>query len=110
MINLWRELMDFQVVQVEEFEAWLDCICALCNLKVLAKANCLEEIPEDEPAGFAFNIFSKPDSKPLPAVKLAKEVPAHFKRLLEDGPLFAGHEWLGIFQPTVQVCSVMLRI
>ena len=63
MINLWRELMDFQVVQVEEFEAWLDCICALCNLKVLAKANRLEEIPEDEPAGFAFHIFSKPDSK-----------------------------------------------
>jgi len=50
--------MDFQVAQVEEFEAWLDCICALCNLKVLAKANRLEEIPEDEPAGFAFRIFA----------------------------------------------------
>ena len=98
--------MDFQVAQVEEFEAWLDCIYALCNFKVLAKANCLEEIPEDEPAGFAFHIFSKPDSKPLPAVKLAKEVPAHFKCLLEDGPLFAGREWLGSFRPTVQARSV----
>ena len=105
-INLWRELMDFQVAQVEEFEAWLDCVCALCNLKVLAKANRLDEIPEDEPPGFSFRIFSKPESKPLPAVKLAKEMPVHFKRLLDDGPHFAGREWVGSFRPTVQARSL----
>ena len=36
-INEWRVLEDFRADQVAEFDAWLDCICALVNLRILAK-------------------------------------------------------------------------
>jgi hypothetical protein len=99
-INEWRVLEDFRADQVAEFDAWLDCICALVNLRILAKANRLAEIPADEPPGAQHRIFSKQNPNPLPAIKVRRKgLPAHFERLFEDGPNFAGRKWERSFRP-----------
>lgn len=99
-INEWRVLEDFRADQVAEFDAWLDCICALVNLRILAKANRLAEIPADEPPGAQYRIFSKQIPNPLPAIKVQRKgLPAHFQRLFEDGPNFSGRKWERSFRP-----------
>lgn len=99
-INLWRVLEDFQSDMVEEFEAWLDCICALCNLAVLDRQDRLSEIPDKDPPGVAHRIFSKLDPEPLPSVKAANGLPRHIKELLDNGPDFFGGFWRRSFRPT----------
>lgn len=99
-INLWRGLEDFLAEDVAQFEEWLNCVCALCNLEVLAKSGRLESIPKDEPPGAQHRCFSGQEVLPLPAVKFANSVPPHIQRLLDDGPEFSNNYWTRCFRPT----------
>jgi hypothetical protein len=99
-INLWRGLEDFVAEDVAQFEEWLYCVCALCNLEVLAKSGRLEAIPKDEPPGAQHRCFSGEEVLPLPAVKFANSVPPHVQRLLDDGPEFSNNYWMRCFCPT----------
>jgi hypothetical protein len=50
-INEWKVLDDWQADGIEDFEAWLDFVLALCNLRQLEATGRLDEIPDKEPAG-----------------------------------------------------------
>jgi hypothetical protein len=100
MMNEWDVLDDFQADQVLDMEEWLDCICAFVNLRTLCRLGRLDDIPEDEPRGFAHRNFSKVEYDGLTSVKFAPDLPAHLLKLLEDGPNFAGRIWEASFRPT----------
>jgi hypothetical protein len=100
-INEWQILKDFRADEVLEYEAWLDVIIALVNLRTLAKAGRLAQIPAETPPGYEYRIFSSPNVAGLPAAKPSRDgLPSHVQRLLDEGPNFAGREWEQSFRPT----------
>jgi len=99
-INEWKVLDDWQADGIEDFEAWLDFVLALCNLQQLEAAGRLDEIPDEEPAGADRRIFSKSEVAALPAVKVSDTPPKHLQLLLDDGPNFYSRKWGASFRPT----------
>lgn len=100
--NEWKVLKGFDAGDVAEFESWLDFVIAMVNLKTLADAGRLGDIPADVPRGAEFRNFSKSVLPELKAVKYADELPYHFQQLENEGPNFVSRDWAASFRPTIK--------
>lgn len=99
-VNEWKVLDDWQADGVEDFEAWLDFVLAMCNLRQLERLGRLEGIPDEELPGADRRNFSKSVAPPLLAVKVSNKPPPHLQLLLDEGPDFFNRKWEASFRPT----------